>query len=89
MSERVALKIAIDLLHVPAQVRLLRRVGADCWLALTIHEGRKRQVRRMLEAVGHRVVQLVRVGVGPLTLEGVAVGKWRYLTDAEVRMVLR
>lgn len=68
----------------PAQVRLLQRTGAGCWLALTLHEGRKRQVRRMLAAIDHRVLQLIRVGIGPITLGDLAVGKWRYLTDEEV-----
>jgi pseudouridine synthase len=71
----------------PAKVRVLRRVGADCWLALTIHEGRKRQVRRMLAEVGHPVLELVRVGIGPLELGGVAAGQWRYLTDDEVNVL--
>jgi len=71
----------------PAQVRLLRHAGNDTWLALTIHEGRKRQIRRMLMAVGYPVLQLRRVGIGPLTLEDVPVGKWRYLTDAEVALL--
>jgi 23S rRNA pseudouridine2605 synthase len=73
----------------PAQVRQFRRFGSDTWLALTIHEGHKRQVRRMLEAVGHHVIQLVRVQLGPLTLQGVPPGKWRYLTDAEVVALLQ
>lgn len=73
----------------PAHVRLLRSNGADAWLALTIHEGRKRQVRRMLAAVGYSVVQLERVGIGMLTLEGVPVGKWRYLTNDEVKRLYR
>ncbi len=65
------------------QVRMLRRVGTDCWLSITLHEGRKRQIRRMLAAVGHPVSQLTRIGIGSLTLKGVSVGKWRYLTEAE------
>ena len=69
----------------PAQVSLLRRVGSDCWLSLTIHEGRKRQVRRMLAAVGHPVLKLSRVGIGSLELGDVPEGKWRYLTDEEVK----
>jgi 23S rRNA pseudouridine2605 synthase len=75
----------------PADVRRLRRVGGegengeDCWLELRIHEGRKRQVRRMLTAVGHRVLQLRRVGVGPLRLGDLKEGKWRYLSDEEVK----
>jgi 23S rRNA pseudouridine2605 synthase len=53
-------------------------------LELTIHEGRKRQVRRMIEAVSHRVVSLERVRFGPLRLEGLGRGKVRRLTPAEV-----
>lgn len=71
-----------------AQVNLLRKAGSDCWLSLTIHEGRKRQVRRMLAAVGHPVLNLIRVGIGPLELGDIPVGKWRYLTDEEVRALL-
>lgn len=69
----------------PAQVRLLRHSGSDSWLALTIHEGRKRQVRRMLAAVGHPVLRLSRVAIGSLTLKDVPLGKWRYLSEAEVQ----
>ena len=72
----------------PAQVRVLRRAGTNCWLTLTLHEGRKRQVRRMLATAGHPVLQLVRVGIGPLMLGDLAVGKWRYLTDEEVKALL-
>jgi 23S rRNA pseudouridine2605 synthase len=73
----------------PAQVRLLGRAGAGkTWLALTIHEGRKRQVRRMLASVGYTVQQLTRVAIGPLTLEALPAGKWRYLTDREVTSLL-
>jgi 23S rRNA pseudouridine2605 synthase len=64
----------------PARVR---RIGAH-ELELTIHEGRKRQVRRMLEAVGHRVVSLRRVAFGPLRLGELAAGRHRRLTAAEV-----
>jgi pseudouridine synthase len=65
----------------PAQVRL---VGAH-ELELTIHEGRKRQVRRMCEAVGHRVVELRRVAFGPLRLGDLTAGRHRRLTAAEVQ----
>ena len=72
----------------PGQVHRLRRVGTNCWLELRIHEGRKRQVRRMLAAVGHRVLQLKRVGVGPLRLGDLGEGKWRYLSKDEVRSLI-
>jgi 23S rRNA pseudouridine2605 synthase len=74
----------------PAQVRILRRERSSqthCWLALTIHEGRKRQVRRMLAAVGHPVLQLIRTGIGPLTLANLPPGHWRYLTPRELEQL--
>jgi 23S rRNA pseudouridine2605 synthase len=52
---------------------------------LTIHEGRNRQVRRMLEAVGHPVTRLVRTRIGPLAERSLKPGEWRELTLAEVR----
>ncbi|MDQ6661398.1 MAG: rRNA pseudouridine synthase [Chloroflexota bacterium] len=76
----------------PAQVRIVRKIGqmeTNCELELVLHEGRKRQVRRMLAAVGYPVLQLRRTGIGPLRLEGLAAGKWRYLTEEEVRRLLR
>ncbi len=64
----------------PAQVRML----GPHELELTIHEGRKRQVRRMCEAIGHRVVDLRRVAFGSLRLGDLAAGRHRRLTAAEV-----
>ncbi|HEY6411910.1 MAG TPA: pseudouridine synthase [Ktedonobacteraceae bacterium] len=69
----------------PAQVCRLRRVSGNCWLELKIHEGRKRQIRRMLAAVGYKVLQLSRVGEGSLRLGDLEEGKWRYLSAGEVR----
>jgi 23S rRNA pseudouridine2605 synthase len=53
-------------------------------LEIAIHEGRKRQVRRMVEAVGHRVEALERIAFGPLRLERLSEGDYRRLTPAEV-----
>jgi 23S rRNA pseudouridine2605 synthase len=64
----------------PADVR---RAGSGT-LEITIREGRKRQVRRMLEAVGHRVAALERIGFGPLELGGLAEGSHRRLSSEEV-----
>jgi 23S rRNA pseudouridine2605 synthase len=61
----------------------VRRLGSDR-LELTIHEGRKRQVRRMCEAVGHPVRELERVAFGPLRLGGLEPGEHRRLSPAEV-----
>jgi 23S rRNA pseudouridine2457 synthase len=54
-----------------------RKSVPDCWIALTIREGRNRQVRRMTAAVGHPTLRLVRWRIGDWTLDGLAPGAWR------------
>ncbi|MGH8989642.1 MAG: pseudouridine synthase [Acidimicrobiales bacterium] len=54
-------------------------------LRIVVHEGRNRQVRRMLEAVGHPVRRLVRTRVGPVSDPGLAPGRWRPLSSGEIR----
>lgn len=54
-----------------------RKSVPDCWLSLTIREGRNRQVRRMTAAVGFPTLRLVRWRVGEWTVEGIGVGEWR------------
>ena len=72
----------------PAKVRVLAKGGDRCLLEITVHEGRKRQIRRMCAAVGLRVVDLVRTRLGPLDLKGVEEGSYRPLTPAEVERLL-
>jgi 23S rRNA pseudouridine2605 synthase len=67
----------------PAQVRKIRKVEANSWLEITIREGRKHQVKRMLEAVGHPVIKLLRIRMGSLTLGDLQPGEFRFLTDRE------
>ena len=69
----------------PASVRLIRREAFDTVLLISIHEGRNRQVRKMVEAVGHQVVSLKRVEFGPVSLGDLPCGKWRRLTDTAIR----
>ena len=69
-----------DGMTLPASVRRLTPARIE----ITIREGRNRQVRRMLEAVGHRVVALERVAFGPLRLKGLEEGGYRRLSAAEV-----
>jgi len=73
----------------PAVVRLLRRLRGQTLLEVTITEGRKRQVRRMCDAVGHPVLSLKRLGVGVLTLKGLKPGGLRELADWEVKQLKR
>ncbi|MBB4632627.1 pseudouridine synthase [Sphingosinicella soli] len=54
-----------------------RKTVADCWLQMTIREGRNRQVRRMTAAIGHPTLRLVRWRIGDWTLENLAPGAWR------------
>ena len=70
---------------VPATVELLGRgEGATTRLALTFTEGRKHEVKRFCEALGHRVVRLRRVAFGPIALGHLRPGQWRTLTPREV-----
>ena len=55
----------------------VRQSIPDCWLKLTIREGRNRQVRRMTAAVGHPTLRLIRWAVGDWTIEGLGSGEWR------------
>jgi 23S rRNA pseudouridine2605 synthase len=68
-----------------ANVRIVSRGRNKSVLELTVREGRNRQVRRMLARVGHKVRELVRVKMGPLTLHGLEPGEFRELTGREVK----
>jgi len=67
----------------PAHVKKVRKVEANSWLEITIREGRKHQVKRMLEVVGHPVLKLLRIRMGPLALGNLEPGEFRFLTDRE------
>ncbi len=69
----------------PARVDLLRRSHSHATLRIEIREGRKREVRKLFEAVGCPVDRLVRVDFAGLDLEGLKPGAWRYLRDPEVK----
>jgi pseudouridine synthase len=69
----------------PARVQALRRGQRWTLLKVEIHEGRKREIRKLFDAVGFPVAGLVRVDFAGLTLEGLKPGEWRYLGKAEVR----
>ena len=71
----------------PPEVRLLRAQGRRAVFEIVIHEGRNRQIRRMCAAAGLAVLRLCRTGEGKRTLGDLPSGKWRYLTEAEIRML--
>ena len=68
----------------PPRVKLLHGEGEKAKFLVTIHEGRNRQVRRMCEAAGMHCTRLRRIQEGSLSLGNLPLGKWRYLTEAEV-----
>ena len=65
-----------------------RKSVPTSWLSLTLREGRNRQVRRMTAAVGLPTLRLIRVGVGPWRVEGLAPGQWREVPRAEAEAAL-
>lgn len=67
----------------PAKVLKVSKAESNSWLEVTIHEGRKHQVKRMIEAVGHSVIKLTRIRMGPLLLGDLASREYRFLTDRE------
>ncbi len=65
------------------KARVLRSGQKNCWLEITLDEGKNRQIRRMLQAFDIEVLRLVRVSIGPLELGNVAKGTYRHVTAAE------
>jgi pseudouridine synthase len=72
----------------PAVVKRVRDSAKYSFLEITICEGRNRQVRRMVEAIGSKALKLVRTGIGGLRIGELPIGKHRELTAEEVRMLL-
>ncbi len=71
----------------PARAWIDRQEGTATWLGVELHEGRNRQVRRMLAQIGHPVLRLRRVRVGPLTIGALAPGEYRPLTPRELALL--
>ena len=73
----------------PLSVRRMEDRGKYTWLEVVLTEGKNREVRRMLEAVGFKVLKLVRTAIGPLTLAGLEVGRSRPVTEREMAALRR
>ena len=67
----------------------VRKSVPDCWVALELHEGKNRQVRRMTAAIGHPTLRLVRRSIGELMLGALAPGVWKELSIDERGMIFR
>ena len=72
----------------PSKIRLLRE-GTNTWYEVTLIQGKNQQIRKMFDAVGHRVLKLRRVAIGFLTGSGLEVGAYRRLTEPEVARFLK
>jgi pseudouridine synthase len=73
----------------PVSVRRMENRGPYTWLEVVLTEGKNREVRRMIEAIGFKVLKLVRTRIGPLSLQGLQVGQWRDLSSAELSSLRR
>ena len=73
----------------PAEVTRVRDSQKYSFVEITVREGRNRQVRRMLEAVGSKVLKLVRIAIGDLRIDHLQIGKWRELTPEDRKRIFR
>jgi 23S rRNA pseudouridine2605 synthase len=86
--ERLANGIEIEgRMTSPAHLKILKSVSQTTIIEIVIHEGRKRQVRKMFAAIGHRVLELKRIAYGGLQLGSLARGKYRYLKPNEIALI--
>lgn len=76
-----------DGITMPANVRRISKTENNSWLAITIYEGRRRQIRRMLEKVGHPVTKLKRISINGLKLGNLKPGNIRPLTSEEIKHI--
>lgn len=73
----------------PANVKFIKHIKSKSLIQISIYEGKNRQVRKMFEAVGHSVKLLKRVSFGKITLGGLEVGSWTYLSSEEIEFLKR
>jgi 23S rRNA pseudouridine2605 synthase len=74
-----------DGMTAPAGVRKLRKYRSNSWIEITLREGRKRQIRRMIQKIGYQVIRLKRTRIGGLEIGGLKIGEFRHLTPEEFK----
>jgi 23S rRNA pseudouridine2605 synthase len=78
-----------DGMTAPARVRIVEKLKKNAWVEIELHEGRRREVRRMFEALGYFVEKLIRIRFGPISLGALAPGTLRPLSQIEVQSLKR
>ncbi len=73
----------------PAKIRIVKETKKNSIVEIIIHEGRNRQVKKMCEEIGHKVVTLHRQAIGRIVIDGVKEGKYRHLTQKEINELNR
>ncbi|KRQ86633.1 Ribosomal large subunit pseudouridine synthase B [Caloramator mitchellensis] len=76
-----------DYITAPADFKLIEKRGKNAIVRITIHEGKNRQVRRMCEKIGHKVLELKRIQIGKIKLGNLKVGEWRFLKQEEIDFI--
>lgn len=79
------IKLEDGLITKPAKVKIKELKNNNAVLEFIIHEGKKRQIRRMCKAIGHPVITLKRTKIGNLALKNLNTGKWRFLNEEEIQ----
>lgn len=73
----------------PINVKILGHESKNTWLEITISEGKKHQVKRMVKRIGYEVLRLIRTQMGPLVLEGLKTGEFREITEQEREQLMK
>jgi 23S rRNA pseudouridine2605 synthase len=73
----------------PADIKKLEETATNSWFEVMLHEGRNQQIRKMFDAIGHSVLKLSRTRIGSVTDSRLKPGEWRYLTNKEIKSLMR
>lgn len=84
--ERLRTGIKLDgVMTAPARVKRVRKTDNNSWIEMTIFEGRKRQIRKMIERVGHSVIRLMRIRINGLEMGNIMPGHFRHISPDEMK----
>jgi 23S rRNA pseudouridine2605 synthase len=86
---RRGVKLSDGVRTAPARIKRITETETNSWFEVTLHEGRNQQIRRMFDQIGHSVLKLRRVAIGPVKDDNLALGRWRPLSTKEVSLLKR